>query len=517
MNGHQIDPTNVQVRQSIAFVAQDDSLQVTATPREAIAFSARLRLSRNLTKEDIDNVTNKMVKELNLGECADTIVGGALIKGISGGERKRTSCAIELVTHPSLIMLDEPTSGLDYFNALELCVVLHQIAREGSSVLMTIHQPSSDIFTNTLDRLILLNKGKVMYEGRCADVPPYFAERGSPCPPHFNPADWVIGISQTIPMEELVAAGFFSEDAANKYAIASARNKEHDGDDQSKIVSNRGAVKTAGLWEQTWLLFLRELKNLQRNTHALKVRTGMTVLISLLIGMIFYQVAKNDFTEYINVQSTFGALLMALVANVFSTVLPSLVTFPEERPVFLREYSTNHYSVAAYFVSRFSMEILVTALQVTVSTVITYFMIGFSENYGYFWAIVYSLAMTSTAIGVLIGCSVSDPNLAIEFLPAVFMPQILFAGFFVPPDLLPDWLSWIVYIFPLTYSTRLALIWEFEHGCDGLTPNYCEPLLRSVDADPDDTWWYWIVVLSMFVVFRLLALLLLRRKASKFY
>ena len=72
----------------------------------------------------------------------------------------------------------------------------------------------------------------------------------------------------------------------------------------------------------------------------------------------------NDFSKYINAQSTFGALLMALLANVFSVALPSLTCFPEERPVFLREYSTNHYSVLAYFASRLTIELLVTAMQV---------------------------------------------------------------------------------------------------------------------------------------------------------
>jgi hypothetical protein len=70
------------------------------------------------------------------------------------------------------------------------------------------------------------------------------------------------------------------------------------------------------------------------------------------------------------------------------------------------------------------MEFFVTAVQVSVSSVITYFMIGFSSNYGYFWACLYSLAMTSTALGALLGSAVEDPSMAIEFLPMIFMPQM---------------------------------------------------------------------------------------------
>lgn len=110
INNVVVDPTNIKIRQQIAFVAQDDSIQVTATPREAILFSAKLRLPKG-PDEDMDKLVNRMLDELGLTDCADTIVGNALIKGISGGERKRTSVALELVTQPKLVFLDEPTSG----------------------------------------------------------------------------------------------------------------------------------------------------------------------------------------------------------------------------------------------------------------------------------------------------------------------------------------------------------------------------------------------------------------------
>jgi ABC-type multidrug transport system ATPase subunit len=109
LNNFTVDPTNIQVRKLIAFVAQDDSLQVAATPREAIMFSAKLRLPRSTTDLQLEKLTNRMIEELGLTSCADTIVGGELIKGISGGERKRTSVGVELVTKPALVFLDVRT------------------------------------------------------------------------------------------------------------------------------------------------------------------------------------------------------------------------------------------------------------------------------------------------------------------------------------------------------------------------------------------------------------------------
>jgi ABC-type multidrug transport system ATPase subunit len=191
LNNYSVDPTKIDVRKHIAFVAQDDSLQVTATPREAIRFSAKLRLSQSITDHEIDKLTERVLTELGLTSCADTIVGGALLKGISGGERKRTSVGVELVVKPTLIYLDEPTSGLDSYSAVQLCQVLKKVANAGASVLFTIHQPSSEIF-NSFDRLILLNQGRVMYQGSVQDVPTYFGDRGHPNPPNYNPADWVM-------------------------------------------------------------------------------------------------------------------------------------------------------------------------------------------------------------------------------------------------------------------------------------------------------------------------------------
>jgi ABC-type multidrug transport system ATPase subunit len=97
LENYAVDPSNIKIRKSIAFVAQDDSLQATATPREAIKFSAKLRLPRSTTNAAIDQLAIRMINELGLSTCADTIVGGPLIKGISGGERKRTSVGVELV------------------------------------------------------------------------------------------------------------------------------------------------------------------------------------------------------------------------------------------------------------------------------------------------------------------------------------------------------------------------------------------------------------------------------------
>ena len=96
----------VQYRKHIAYVMQDDALMATATPRESLQFSANLRLPSSTPKEEIDTLVEDVLKELGLVDCADVMVGGPLIKGISGGQRKRTSVGVEIITDPALLFLD---------------------------------------------------------------------------------------------------------------------------------------------------------------------------------------------------------------------------------------------------------------------------------------------------------------------------------------------------------------------------------------------------------------------------
>lgn len=519
LNNYSVDPTNVNVRKQIAFVAQDDSLQVTSTPREAIYFSAKLRLPRYMTEAQLVKLTKRMIVELGLEDCADTIVGGALIKGISGGQRKRTSVGVELVTKPALVFLDEPTSGLDSYSAVQLCQVLKKVANAGSSVLFTIHQPSSEIF-NSFDHLILMNKGLVMYEGAVSAVPDYFGARNHPNPPNYNPADWIMNVAQSVDREQLIADGFFPKDDRK---LGEAFTAEEGKDALGITLTRRHRVGTedtrqVGMSTEIKMLFGREITNLKRDTAAVGARFGLTIFLGVLIGVIFLNVGRSNSAEQQNIQSHFGALVMVMLMGMFGTAQPALLAFPEERPVFLREYSTNHYNVLSYFLSRLTMEAFITFLQICVQIVITYFMIGFQANFGEFLIIAYALAMSSTALAVLLGCSVEDPKLAQEMLPILFVPQMLFAGFFVAPSLIPVWLRWAQYLCTLTYAIRLSLVAEFDRDCGSPEADAnCQGILVRIDANQNDVWWYWLVLVGLFAFFRIAAVVVLRKKATKFY
>jgi ABC-type multidrug transport system permease subunit len=206
---------------------------------------------------------------------------------------------------------------------------------------------------------------------------------------------------------------------------------------------------------------------------------------------------------------------MTLMIAMFASALPSLIVFPEERPVFLREYSTNHYNVFSYFLSRLGLEAFLTAVQMLLVAIVTYFMIDFQLSFGWHFIILYSLAMASTAIAMVLGSSVEDTKLAVEFLPMCLVPQILLSGFFIASELIPVWLRWLQNIMPFTYAVRIYMVQEFDDCAE--TTAVCQNLLDRNNINPDDVWWYWLALLGLFVVLRTAAFVLLRRKANKYF
>lgn len=153
-------------------------------------------------------------------------------------------------------------------------------------------------------------------------------------------------------------------------------------------------------------------------------------------------------------------------------------------------------------------------------TVISYFFLGITMHIALFFAIIYTLAMAATAVAVLLGCSVGDPNLGQEFLPVLFVPQLLFAGFFIPTDFIPIWLHWAQYLCSLTYAVRLTLKYDFQECADAAeaaTDSPCLNLLENSYVDQLPAYVSWFILVALFLFFRISALLVLKRKAMTFF
>lgn len=188
-------PSESVIRSVTSFVTQDDdALMPSLTVRESLRFAAGLRLPNWMSRDEKNRRAEDILYKMGLKECADNLIGSDLIKGISGGEKRRVTIAIQILTDPKVLLLDEPTSGLDAFTAMSIIEVLEGLAAEGRTLIMTIHQSRSDLFNHFSQVLLLARGGYPVYAGPGQEMLPYFVELGHQCPQTTNPADFVLDL-----------------------------------------------------------------------------------------------------------------------------------------------------------------------------------------------------------------------------------------------------------------------------------------------------------------------------------
>lgn len=176
-----------------AYVMQDDLLFPMLTVEETLNFSAEFRLPRSLSKQRKQARVQALIDQLGLRSAATTVIGDEGHRGVSGGERRRVSIGIDIIHDPILLFLDEPTSGLDSTSAFMVVKVLQRIAKTGSIVIMSIHQPSYRIL-GLLDHLIFLSHGQTVYGGPPAGLPRFFSEFGHPMPENDNRTEFALDL-----------------------------------------------------------------------------------------------------------------------------------------------------------------------------------------------------------------------------------------------------------------------------------------------------------------------------------
>jgi ABC-type multidrug transport system ATPase subunit len=343
MDGVEIDPSSIKVKRKIAFVAQrTDTLVATATPREAIRFSAKLRLSSEVTDEEIDNMTTNILTELRLLEVADSRIGGAYFRGLSGGEMRRVNLGVELVVRPIIIFLDEVTSGLDSHNAAMVVEVCKKVANSGASVIMTIHQPSSKVF-ELMDHLILMHRGRCMYQGKASMMPTYFADHGQAVPGNYNPADWMVQVSQENTTEDLENVGFFegfpmeAESLIDDDISTSSETSQ-----QLSIFDSLESEDRVSLWTEFYLQLDRDLKALKRDRESMMLRFGVSIAASVLVAIGYAGVGTDSLDSTSSFAAHVGVVFfltqMMLIAMHFI-----LIDFVGQIPIFTSEFMTDHY------------------------------------------------------------------------------------------------------------------------------------------------------------------------------
>ncbi|KZV51544.1 ABC transporter G family member 24-like [Dorcoceras hygrometricum] len=181
-------------RKIVGFVPQDDIVHGNLTVEENLWFSARCRLSADLSEPEKVLIVERVIDSLGLQAVRTSIVGTVEKRGISGGQRKRVNVGLELVMEPSLLFLDEPTSGLDSSSSQLLLRALRREALVGVNICMVVHQPSYALFQMFDDLILLAKGGLTVYHGPVREVEEYFAGLGICVPERVNPPDYFIDI-----------------------------------------------------------------------------------------------------------------------------------------------------------------------------------------------------------------------------------------------------------------------------------------------------------------------------------
>lgn len=199
-----------------------------------------------------------------------------------------------------------------------------------------------------------------------------------------------------------------------------------------------------------------------------------------------------------------------MIGAMFNSAQPLLLAFAFERPIFLREYSSNMYNSAAYFLANGCVEMPLTFLTVLETWLLSYWCMDFQGNILFLVLTTFGLALSSSSLALVIGCSVASIKTAQEFVPILFVPQIMFTGIFVSVDLIPEALRWLQYVCALKYGINLAALTEFNH----LSDEHRESLFSQFDIREELWWMYSLIILSLIVGFRVMACISLSLKAK---
>ena len=323
-----------------AYVIQDDALFSSLTVKETFLIAAELRLPLDIPLKKKQEVADKVIFELGLAKAKDTRIGNAFICGVSGGEKKRVNLGIEMMGNPSLIFLDEPTSGLDSFQAQNVVSSLKNLANNGRTIVMTIHQPRSSIF-QMFSSIMLLSEGRTIFFGDRQDALVYFSRIGFVCPKNFNPADFYLDLisldTRSAEREERTRRriDLLESHCADTIQIAKHSGKwsadghhtKMDGHDAAsegkKMVMERlkstRSVRSklrASKLHQFKVLFYRALTQVTRDKIPLIISVFTVVFFSVIVGCLYTNMAKNQR----GIQDRMGALFFVVVNNAFGQV-----------------------------------------------------------------------------------------------------------------------------------------------------------------------------------------------------
>jgi len=528
-------PRGRAFRSISAYVMQDDALFSNLTVRETFEFAAKMRLPAAVSIETKRALVTQIISELGLSKAENTRIGNEFVRGVSGGERKRTNIGIELLSGASLIFLDEPTSGLDAFQAQNVMESLWTLAGGGRTVLSTIHQPRSSIY-KMFDLLLLLSEGRVMYFGPAKEAVSWFSSAGFPCPPEYNPADFfldVVSMDYRTPAEESASRrriqllgdlyGSEGTKVSSRHSVEASRVEEI-------VHANEVVAFPNNAITEFWLLLSRSWKQQSRDRLPQIITITQTIVIGFVLAALYSDLDPQDPSA---VQDTLGILFFVAIFSAFGAMFGALNSFPTERGVVNRERAGKMYHVLPYYLARFICDIPLRVGQGLLFGAIVYWIVGLNPNAGAFFIFCCILIVEGLAAqGLGIAVSAGSPNekVALAIAPAVTVILILFGGFYINEDTIPVWLSWIKYLSHLFWAFMGLTINNFsgrdgwacpvdpETGASAATECTLsgDQILENLQFNPDELWLAFVGLFALIIGFNGIGYILLRRSKPKF-
>ncbi|KAL4641288.1 ATP-binding cassette sub-family G member 2-like [Arapaima gigas] len=466
------------LRLSSSYVVQEDILMGTLTVRENLAFSANLRLSpQEYSHRDKAVKVNQVIQELGLQDCADTKIGTAFLRGVSGGEKKRCSIGMELITSPSLLFLDEPTTGLDANTANSIVTLLQKLSRDGKNIIFSIHQPRYSIF-QLFDHLTLLNQGQVIYAGVASKAVDYFEDLGYKCEQFNNPADFFLDITNgaitpVVNSPNAVTLSSSVEDR-NPLALQYQQSQLHSQvmeqlkqlenslmDPRDKPAREKPCYATPFHY-QLMVVSKRTVKNILRNPQTSYAQLALNIFFGILVGLIYYQI-PHTLPEAL--QNRTGAFFFLVINMVFGN-LSGVELFISERVLFIHENSSGYYRTSVYFLSKVFADLIPNRiLPVFVFSAIPYFMMGLKpevEAFFLFCVTMSLISLSAVSLAFLVSASVGSFGVANALIALPFVFMMVFGGFLVNLSSMLSWLSWLKWASIFRYGLNALTINEMK-------------------------------------------------------
>mmetsp|Transcript_6401 Transcript_6401/g.10199 ORF Transcript_6401/g.10199 Transcript_6401/m.10199 type:complete len:685 (-) Transcript_6401:314-2368(-) len=496
-------------RQHSAYVQQDDVLYAHQTVEETLDMAAQLRL-RDASPEQRSKMVQSLIKQLGLVKAKDTEIGNSRVRGVSGGERKRTNLGIELTADPGVLFLDEPTSGLDSFQAEAVVRVLSKLCQEGRTIFMSIHQPSSQVYA-LFDQLMLLSEGHCVYYGHATEALLYFAKLGHTCPKDFNPADFLL---ETISIDQRSEAALERSSATVKALVMAAEKRRKTRKLQRSpsrghtmsvpavyrmrsltdiITADEPAAPEApslaspvarasmgggggmklgqgGNWFNQYVALYRRCKiEVWRNPTALVIRGLSTLVFAISLAGLY---SKADIDEQKAIQDRTGALFFMVVNQAFGMLGPVLSSFDTERQVVMRERMARCYPLSAYFVAKVMSEVPVAVFLPAVFGSIVYPALRLRRSMRRFLAFLLILvlnAFAATSLGLAVSAASPSIQVATSLAPVCMVLMLLLGGFYVNTANIPAAWRWVSQLSFVRWSFAALAINEFQ-GLDIACP-----------------------------------------------